>query len=404
MKRSRRILIGRWPEGPAMRVCGFLLAVVAGTTAIPCNAQDAIDISGFQDGSHHWYDIEDEDKVITALPAHPRYEPTDIRHIADNIVLYQKSNGGWPKNYDMLAILTAEQKRALEAVRDEANTTFDNGATHSQVEYLAQAFQRTHDERYRDACVRGIDFILSAQYPNGGWPQFYPDTGGYRKYITFNDGAMIGVMAVLHNIITGEPCYSFIDSGRQEKVRRAFQNGLECILRCQVKQNGVLTVWGQQHDNASFQPREARTFEPASLGGEESAEIVRFLMKLENPDERVIASVNAAIRWFVRSQIGGIRVEEFKAAVAHFKYRTVDYDRRVVADSTAPPIWARMYELGTNVPLFCNRDGIPVYSLAEVDRERRAGYTWYTYAPDEILKQYTAWQQRWSPDENALGR
>jgi PelA/Pel-15E family pectate lyase len=75
-----------------------------------------------------------------------------------------------------------------------------------------------------------------------------------------------------------------------------------------------------------------------------------------------------------------------------------------VKDPNAPPIWARLYELGTNRPLFCNRDRKVVYSLAEVDRERRTGYSWYIYAPAEVLKKYLEWQKRWAPDENVLSR
>jgi len=46
------------------------------------------------------------------------------------------------------------------------------------------------------------------------------------------------------------------------------------------------------------------------------------------------------------------------------------------------------------VPLFCNRDGIIVYSLAEVARERRTGYGWYTDEPREVLKKYPKWLEK----------
>jgi hypothetical protein len=52
--------------------------------------------------------------------------------------------------------------------------------------------------------------------------------------------------------------------------------------------------------------------------------------------------------------------------------------------------------------LFCNRDGKPVYSLEEVERERRTGYAWYVYDPQEILDKYPEWQLKWAPDENML--
>ncbi|MBI5476335.1 MAG: pectate lyase [Ignavibacteriales bacterium] len=364
--------------------------------------EQAIDTSGFSDSAHHWYDIYDEDKLINYLSNRPKYKITEIEKIADNILLFQKTNGGWPKNYDMLAILTEEQKDTVQKAKALTNTTFDNGATHSQIEYLAEAYSLKRIERFKEGCLKGIDFMLSAQYPNGGWPQYYPDTSGYRKYITFNDGAMIGVMKVLQKILTRERQYSFVDSARYEKVREAFEKGIYCILKCQIKQNGKLTVWGQQHDNIDLHPQNARAFEPAALCGDESADIVLLLMSLDNPSKEVIAAIQSAIKWLYDSRILGTRVNTISAPVTVYKYSTSAIDRIVVKDPDAPPIWTRFYELGTNRPLFCNRDKITVYSLAEVDRERRSGYTWYHYEPERVFKKYPEWQRRWAADNNVL--
>ncbi len=380
----------------------FFITVLAVISCAPNSKNLVIDTTGFIDGAEHWYEIYDEDKVITPLPHQPRYNENEIEKIADNILFYQKLNGGWPKNYDMLAILTNEQKDTLEKVKDNKNTTFDNGATYSQVEYLAKAYSITKIERFKEACLRGIDFILTAQYPNGGWPQFFPDTSGYRKYITFNDGAMIGIMKVLHEIIQNQSWYSFVDSVRRTKVRQAFDRGVECILKCQIIQHNTLTGWCQQHDNVDYRPQGARTFEPAALGSEESADIVLFLMSLDNPNQEVVNAVQSAVRWLNESKIFGIRVKTIEAPTTVYKYSTSKIDRIVVEDPKAPPIWARLYELETNKPLFCNRDGKPVYSLAEVERERRSGYSWYTYEPESVFKEYYNWQVKWTPDNNVL--
>ena len=365
-------------------------------------SDDKIDTMGFWDSAHHWYSIHDEDHIISPLPGQERYKIFEITKIADNVLLFQKANGGWAKNYDMLAVLSEEQKRIVAGAFKDTNTTLDNGTTHSQVEYLARAFEITRDARYKDASLRGMDFMLSAQYGNGGWPQFYPDTSGYRKYITFNDGAMAGVMKVLLDVIQNKPYYSFVDDVRRDRARKAFARGVDCILKCQIVQAGSLSAWGQQHDNVDFRPRDARTFEPASISGGESAEIVLLLMRIDQPSKDVIQAVQSAVRWFDRSKLFGIRVKEISAPTAHFIYHTTSFDRIVVADSMAPPIWARLYELGTNRPLFCNRDRKPVYSLAEVERERRTGYSWYTYAPEEVLRTYPDWQRRWALLENVM--
>jgi PelA/Pel-15E family pectate lyase len=295
----------------------------------------------------------------------------------------------------MLAILTSKQRRAVEASRnDTMATTFDNGATHSQVLYLAEAFSRTGADRYKEACLRGLDFILSAQYPNGGWPQFYPDTSGYRKYITFNDGAMIGVMEVLQAIVQDKPFFSSVDKERRQKVKAAFEKGVSCILKTQIRDNGILTAWCQQHDNVTLLPLSARSLELASICNQEGAEVVLFLMSLEHPSKEIITSVESALKWFEKSRILGIRVKTVRAQKKEYRYHTTSIDRVAVEDPKAPPIWARFYELGTDRPLFGNRDGKPVYSLAEVDRERRTGYIWYTYAPEKVLEDYPAWKKR----------
>jgi len=372
----------------------FLIFIATSYSQQDVDLNTGIDISGFYDSSHHWYDINDQEKIITPLKDQQRYKKHEITKIADNILLFQKSNGGWAKNYDMLAVLTEEQKEIVKKHKSSVNTTFDNGTTYNQTEYLAKAYYITKDERYKEGFLKGLNFIIKAQYPNGGWPQFYPDTSGYQKYITFNDGAMIGIMKLLKKIVDGEKEYSFIDSMLLDKVRTSFNKGIECILNCQITENNKLTAWCQQHDNISFKPVGARTFELPSICNMESAEIVDFLMSLENPNERVINSVKSAVRWFEESKIYGIRVETIRAEKTEFIYHTTDIDKVVVQDSTAPPIWTRFYELETHRPLFANRDGIKVYSMDKVERERRTGYAWYTYAPQSILDKYIDWLSR----------
>ncbi len=366
----------------------FSLAYSQPTKRLP---EKAIDVSGFYDSAHHWKDITGDEQVIRLLPDQKRYKPKQVKEIAGNILLYQQKNGGWPKNYDMLAILTADQKKILKEGKDSLRTTFDNGATHSQVEYLAKAYSLLKDKRYADAALRGIQFMLDAQYPNGGFPQFYPDTSGYRKYITFNDGAMIGVMKVFYNIVRNDPDFSFVDEAARERVEKAYNKGIDCILKCQIVENGKLTVWCQQHDNIDFSPRGARTFELPSKCGDESADIVLFLMSIQNPGEAIISSVKSAVEWFKESELHGIREVTIKAPKVVFKYRTSVTDRIVVKDPNAPPVWARFYALGTNKPFFSDRNGIAVDSLSKVGRERRDGYTWYNYEPQKVLDKYPRW-------------
>ncbi|MBN1787348.1 MAG: pectate lyase [Sedimentisphaerales bacterium] len=353
-----------------------------------------IDISGFADSRHHWYVVYEENNIIDPSPNQPCYKPTQIKKIADNILLYQKNNGGWPKNYDMLAILTKEQKQKFIDAKNDTCTTFDNSTTFSQVEYLAQAYEITGRKKYKDACIRGIDFILKAQYPNGGWPQFFPLTDDYKRHITFNDDAMTGIMRTLKNMIDGQSQYAFLDSDRREKIRAAFDKGLDCIIKCQIYDNGRLTAWCQQHDENDFSPTLGRAYELPSICNGESSGVVLFLMSIDNPSKEVINAVNCAVKWFEDSKIPATRVDTIDAPRTQYPLRVSTTDRVAVHDPNAPPIWARFYELKTNRPLFADRRGKELYSLAEVDRERRSGYRYYVYLPQEVLDKYPAWKKK----------
>ncbi len=350
------------------------------------------DVSGFQDSRHHWMDITDHEQVIVPAKDQARFTSADVRQIAGNILLYQQPDGGWPKNYDMLAILTNEQKTILSEHKDSLHTTFDNGATYTQIEYLAKAYTLLRDKKYEDAALRGLHFILKAQYKNGGWPQFYPDISGYRKYITFNDGTMIGVMQVLQHISQNQPYYSFVDNQLRNESINAYQKGISCILNCQIVENGKPTVWCQQHDNVTLQPVGARTFELPSKASEESAEIVRLLMDVKNPNAEIINAVKNAITWFQKVAIKDERVKTIPAKDVVYKFHEAKNDKIVVNDSGAPRIWTRYYELETDRPMFANRDGKKVYQLSDVSRERRTGYAWYGYWPQKVISvEYPAW-------------
>lgn len=317
--------------------------------------------------------------------------------VAENVLLYQRETGGWPKNIDMAAPISEREQAQLFRQRKQ-ESTIDNGATYSQMIFLARVYSATRQGRFREAFVRALDALLEAQYGNGGWPQVFPNATGYARHITFNDDAMIGVMTLLRDVARGERDYRFVDAKRRAKAARAVEKGVKCILNCQIVVFGEKTVWCAQHDEETLRPAPARIYEKVSLSGSESVGIVRFLMGIERPGPQVVAAVQAAVAWFDRVKLIGIRqVNRPDSSLP------TGYDRVIVADPTAPPLWARFYEIGTNRPIFCGRDGVVKYSLAEIEHERRVGYAWYTQRPAPLLKEeYCAWQRRWAPEKNVL--
>jgi len=323
------------------------------------------------------------------------YGSDEAIRIADNILLYQRSTGGWPANVDMTRQLTEEQKGKVRAAKDKADSTLDNGATHTHLRYLARVYNATGQERFKEAFLKGLDYLLKAQYVNGGWPQTYPSLRGYSKFITFNDGAMIGAMTVLRDVAENKPPYAFVDENRREKARKAVQRGIECILKCQIIVAGKRTAWCQQHDDKTFEPKPARAFEPPAITACESVGIVEFLMSIDNPRQEIIEAVQNAVAWFDSVKITGIR-QVSKPDESQER----GFDKVIVADEAAPPIWARLYEIGTNRPIFGDRDGKVYYSMAEISAERRTGYSWYGDWPANMLrKDYPRWRGKWIKEQ-----
>jgi PelA/Pel-15E family pectate lyase len=319
------------------------------------------------------------------------YGSTEAVRVGENVLLYQHPNGGWGKNIDMAVPLADSAKLRVRAESDTVETLIDNGATFTQMAFLARVYQATRDARFRDAFLRGFDFLLEAEYERGGWPQYYPLKPGYYTHITYNDGAMIGVMRLLRDASRGVAPYGFVDAARRDRARAAEARGLRVILDSQVVVNGRKTAWCAQVDEVDLSPAKARAYELPSLSGMESVGIIEYLMEIERPTPEVVEAVESAVRWLEDVKLTGIRVEQQPAPGL-----PGGRDRVVVRDPAAPPMWARFYEIGTNRPMFVGRDGIVRERLADIEAERRNGYAYLgTWANDLLEKKYPAWRARW---------
>jgi hypothetical protein len=147
--------------------------------------------------------------------------------------------------------------------------------------------------------------------------------------------------------------YAFVDGDRRGRAAAAFDRGIDCILACQVRVDGVPTVWCAQHDERDFSPRPARSYEPVS----------------------------------------GFRIVTTKDSAA-----PRGISRTLMPDAEAPPLWARFYEIGTNEPLILDRDGKRRASFADLSAGRRSGYVWFSDWPRQLLeKDYPRWQARQAP-------
>ena len=284
------------------------------------------------------------------------WQGSEAAALADEMIAYQLSDGGWRK--DMKNATTGSWNKS----------TIDNNATWGQIRFLANVYNATGIQKYKTSCLKGLDLLINGQYSNGGWPQVFNDAGTYHAHITYNDSAMVQVLNIMLEVSQKKGAFAWVDSNYQSKANNAVDKGIKCILNTQIKINGTLTAWGQQHDENTLAPAGARAYELPSVCTSESAGVVDFLRALPESKQSadVIRSINAAVRWF-----DAVKIENKK-----FDWNS-DKTDKVLTTSNGSTIWARFYDLQNSKPLFSDRDGKAYTDVSQISLERRTGYSWY---------------------------
>ncbi|MSU23719.1 MAG: pectate lyase [Opitutus sp.] len=328
------------------------------------------------------------------------YAGDDARRRADHLITFQTPAGGWSKNLN-----PTDHARAPGEGYSHDNTsrflasgdhdspaeshwsyigTFDNDATISELRFLAKVVTAADEKTstaWRTSFMRGLDYIIAAQYPNGGWPQVYPLDGGYHDAITFNDGAIVNILTLLHDIADGKSEFIFVPAEPRARAAAAAQRGLRCILQTQIVAAGRRTVWCQQHDMLTLAPTSARNYEMPSQAGGESAGLAIFLMSLRRPTPEVVAAVQAAAAWFEKTALRDVA----------FRPAPDGSGRALLAAPGAGPTWPRYSQIGTDRPLFGDRDKSIHDHVEEISQERRNGYGWFGDGPKRALDRYATW-------------
>ena len=336
---------------------------------------------------------------MSLMESNEWYGQTEARRIADIIVTFQTPAGGWGKNLNFTKHprapgehFVADNGSMFLGAGDNDTPhdagwsyvgTFDNGATITQLNYLAKIISAggTNDvSAYRKSFLHGLDYVFAAQYPNGGWPQVWPLSGGYHDDITYNDNAIVNVLKLLSEVADGKNEFAFVPAAARARAAASLKRGLDCLLVTQIVVDGRRTVWCQQYDALALQPTSARNYEMPCQSSGESGAMVLFLMELPNPDTNVVAAVRAAVVWFEKTKLKDVA----------FKSTGPD-GRHLISAPGAGPIWARYYEIGTDRPIFGDRDKSIHDTVDEISLERRKGYAWFGDAPKRVLEHYPRW-------------
>jgi len=200
---------------------------------------------------------------------------------------------------------------------------------------------------------------------------------------------MYNVMMLMKDIYTTQANTQYFPEAFKETAKNSFYKGIEVIVNTQNLIDGIRTAWCAQHHASTLEPVKARDYELISNSGSESVGVVRVLMSVENPSQNIIEAVKAAVSWFNSVKLLNITTQRITDS------SQPTGEDVIVVNSPGDVIWGRFYDLETNQPFFCGRDGVKKSSLSEIDNERRTGYAWYGGWPKNLLNyEFQNWKEK----------
>lgn len=295
----------------------------------------------------------------------------DIDQYAYNMTTWQISNGGFYKAMasKYVSAYAGGQKSEWRSASGGDLATIDNDATVQEMRLLAVRYKETTNATYKAAFKssfnKAVNFLLTMQRSTGGLPQVWPKRGNYSDHITLNDNAMIRAMVTMMDIANKTSPFDsdIIDDATRAKMSGAMDKAINYLLKAQIINNGVPTVWCAQHDTANYAPRPARAYELESKSGSESAGVVWFLMNWPNQTSEIQLAVKSAINWYKKTKVTGL----------YFNKKAGTFDKK---DGSV--LWYRFYEVNNDNYFFCDRDGVSTKTqdFTKISEERRTGYQW----------------------------
>jgi PelA/Pel-15E family pectate lyase len=319
------------------------------------------------------------------------YGSDEAKGLTANIVSFQTPAGGWGKNQPRN--VPARQRGQAYVIGEEPKKpagdfdipddpkwhyvgTTDNGATIHEIRFLARVIGATRDEAAKASAIKGLNYFLNAQFPNGGWPQVWPLEGGYHDALTLND----------NEAGRAQGDYAFVPQDMRARLLAAEKRAQDVFLEIQVKVDGKPTLWAPQYDALTLTPCSARNYEMPALSTTDSGALLVYLMKLPDPSTGMKSAIRTGI-----ATLQALAIKDMD-----FTYVEEIGARRLINKPGALPIWGRYLDLKTLRPIFGARSKAIYDSVADIEKGGRKGYAWYSRAPQKAVDAFAEWSSKHS--------
>lgn len=274
------------------------------------------------------------------------------------LVRGQFHSGGWGESVEFAPEVRRKIAYRVDGpLRDKTlnNSTFDDDKSQSCLRLLMRLDQALNfkDEKIHEAALYGLKAVLRVQHPNGGWPQHwddqphpqapaelkasYPESWSrafpkinYQHFVTFNDN---NISRLVDTLLIAHEVYG--DAAYQQAALKAG----DFMILAQLPE--PQPAWAQQYDE-KMHPVWARKFEPPSITGGESQQIIAALMQLYQVggDRKYLEPIPRALAWLERSKLPDGRIARFYELHTNKPlYFTIDY-QLTYDDSDLPTHYA----------------------------------------------------------------
>ncbi|MBU2884228.1 pectate lyase [Gilvimarinus agarilyticus] len=277
-----------------------------------------------------------------------RYAADNILAVADNLLLMQRNNGGWPSGqHPFRPISDAERLQYLKD-QNAKDASFRHHNIFPQIFYLSNVYLQTGDVRYRNAARKALKLVLASQIYNGGWTAQAIRQTQTDDLTAVDLAVTLGALQFLRKIAAGEIPYGYIHFGMRKQAADAVRKGDELLLRLQQAYDSRLTLWASHYSVNNSRPIAGDNAVPLALNVPLSVRIVDYLMAVQRPPGEVVRSVQGALGW--------LEAHSLQRWLAR-QPAPQSVGQNSVERSPERGVWAKYYDIDTSAPLMDGAEG-----------------------------------------------